>query len=199
MNFPKLIEDYRLEVDKHYYKVNGIWIWPLQNTFIFPLFKTLFEQYNIIRIIEIGTAFGGLPILLRTMGFSGDIITFNNHDELTEDIRGLFNQFNITQQILDVFVREKDVSDIIRKDGQTLLICDGGNKAKEFNTFAPHLKQNDIIMAHDYCYSVDLFNSNVKNFWEACDIFFKDLNCSDISSLESETSERAAFFIGKKL
>ena len=31
-----------------------------------------------------------------------------------------------------------------------LLLCDGGNKNREFNLFSNYLKKNDVIMCHDY-------------------------------------------------
>jgi nitric oxide reductase large subunit len=30
------------------------------------------------------------------------------------------------------------------------LICDGGNKTREFNEFSKYLKKDDIVILHDY-------------------------------------------------
>ena len=42
------------------------------------------------------------------------------------------------------------VAGLIGGAGRTLLLCDNGNKNREFNLYAPYLKHGDIIMAHDY-------------------------------------------------
>ena len=149
MNSYKLIEDYKSEpVNKHLYKIDGIWVWPMQNNQIFNLFESLFGNNKIERIIEIGTAYGGLPILLRVMGFTGDLITYNIHNELSNDIESLFKKFSIEQKICDAF-ESQDLINSITSDGTTLLICDGGDKPKEVNFFSKHLKINDIIFEFD--------------------------------------------------
>lgn len=203
MNSYKLIEDYRTEpVNKHFYKIHGVWVWPMQNNIVLSLFETIFKNNNIKRIIEIGTAYGGLPVILRAIGFEGDIITYNIHDELSEEVSDLFEKLSIKQEIKDVFTCE-NIIDLINSDGETLLICDGGNKPKEVNVFSEHLKVNDIIMTHDYFDNLEKFKSgDLNDFWGVCEITYKDIEEScklnNIQQIELTLSEQSAMYTGRK-
>lgn len=42
------------------------------------------------------------------------------------------------------------VESFIKREGTTLILCDGGSKINEFNILSKYLKSGDIIMAHDY-------------------------------------------------
>jgi hypothetical protein len=64
----------------------------------------------------------------------------------------------------------------INKEGQTLVLCDGGNKPAEFKYLAKMLKPGDIIMAHDYCVDDEYFNSYIRDHvWAWCEIKFADI------------------------
>lgn len=202
MNSYKRIDDYRTEpVNKHFYKIDDVWVWPMQNNQIFSLFESLFKTNNIERIIEIGTAYGGLPILLRVIGFDGELITYNIHDELSEEVSNLFKKFSIEQRIEDVFSCEK-VIDLIQSDGTTLLICDGGNKPEEVNSFSKYLKINDLIITHDYFDNESKFKE-LEDFWGVCEIMYKDIKdaceLNNIKQIEIALSERCAMYTGRKL
>jgi len=41
---------------------------------------------------------------------------------------------------------------IMNKPGPAFIYCDGGNKPKEFNLYAPILRVGDYIAAHDWDY-----------------------------------------------
>ena len=203
MKLPSLIEEYRAEEgNKHFYKIDDVWVWPMQNNQIFPLFEKLFKDNNFERIIEIGTAYGGLPILLRTMGFKGDMITYNIQDELKNDVENLFNKFIIIRVICDVFANE-EIGGIISGKGGTLIICDGGDKPREVNTFSKYLKSGDVIITHDYFDTEEKFNSGeLDEYWGVCEITYKDIKkaCDDneIEQIELKLSERAAMYVGRK-
>ena len=51
----------------------------------------------------------------------------------------LFNEYNINY-----------LAEQIENGGKTLIIADGGDKAKEFNIYADHLKVGDHLMVHDW-------------------------------------------------
>jgi hypothetical protein len=58
-------------------------------------------------------------------------------------------------------------------------MCDGGNTAKEFDTYCTYLKLGDIIMAHDYAPNIEVFNSKYKNkIWNWMEIQDKDIESS---------------------
>jgi len=100
-------------------------------------------------IIEIGMNHGGFSLVLN------DSIISKNAEIYCFDIvdRNFTNNLKDTKirwYINDIFKIESFVKDLIERDGRTLLFCDGGNKVKEFNTFAKYLKPGDLIFTHDY-------------------------------------------------
>lgn len=42
------------------------------------------------------------------------------------------------------------ITSLLSREDRSAILCDGGNKIREFRTFAPFLKTGDVIMAHDY-------------------------------------------------
>ena len=52
----------------------------------------------------------------------------------------------------------EDIKKFIQKPGKTLVLCDGGNKNKEFNLYSSFLKIGDVIMCHDYSESTEEFH-----------------------------------------
>jgi hypothetical protein len=120
---------------------------PMQQNILAPFaLDRLVKIIKPARIIEIGTATGGFSILLNFA--ANEFVTYD-----IKDIRfapGLFDVLKIDFRMKDCFEYESEIVALVQKPGTTLLLCDGGNKPKEFRTFAPHLKQGDVIAAHDY-------------------------------------------------
>jgi hydroxymethylpyrimidine pyrophosphatase-like HAD family hydrolase len=84
------------------------------------------------------------------MNPSGKLISF--------DIDGTINHTNRTDidfRVQSCFDEQpfNEIIELIQSEGRTLVVCDGGDKPKEFNTFSKYLKSGDVIMAHDYCES----------------------------------------------
>jgi len=112
-------------------------------------------------VVEIGTYNGGLTSWV-----------FDNTDAklISYDIDGTINytkRTDIDFRIDDCFNEHafKDIIELIQSEGRTLVLCDGGDKPKEFNTFSKYLKPNDVIMAHDYSESeTDWLDKT--NFWQ---------------------------------
>lgn len=143
-----------------------------QNDNAIPAFNKMFKELEINntpvkRIIELGTFHGGLSIFLGIYCFMNDI-TFITYDiqpfvhELPK-INNLFKILNINYKIKNINNSFDEIKNEIQKDGVTLLLCDGGDKVNEFNTFSNYLKNNDIIMAHDYAVNDKVFNEEIKN------------------------------------
>mgnify|MGYP003646616649 CR=1 FL=1 len=99
------------------------------------------------RIIEIGTDYGGLTNLLADHSISEgiDIYTYDINPNRFVSHNDKIKFFNT-----DVFLIEDEIAELIGSKGKTLLLCDGGNKRKEFEVFHKYLKSGDVIMAHDY-------------------------------------------------
>jgi len=123
-------------------------------------FNRLLNAVHPRRIIEIGTGTGGLAACLGlyAMNKDADMFTFDING-ISGYMQEVFNWLNVDFCECDIFQDEhiKHIGELIESDGTTLLLCDNGNKPKEFELFAPHLKPGDIIMAHDYYTSTEKY------------------------------------------
>jgi hypothetical protein len=147
----------------------------------------LIEEQKFKTIIEIGTAAGGLTTFLifaiESLGITCNLHTYEVHD------RPYFNKLKgrgVDINIKNVFDPDKEgyMSELvgrIQNPGPTLVLCDGGNKIKEFNTLSKFLKTGDIIMCHDYSKDRNFFENEVKNkIWNFCESTYKDIETSVI-------------------
>lgn len=164
------------------------------------VFKELLEIVRPARILEIGTFHGGLTLLLRDildeLGLVANIIrTYDIHEQ--EFLKPL-----VTERKVEVFTKnlfnsdysnwksDTDIEEIysfIKSDGTTMVLCDGGCKKCEFNLLTPLLKNNDIIMAHDYAPNSEYFEQYMKDkIWNWHEIRDSDiLEISQQYNLES--------------
>jgi len=135
----------------------------IQKVGVEKAFHTLHEAIKtnpFKQIIELGTDYGGLTNLLADLPVSNEAKIY------TYDInpyRFVSHNSKITFNVQDVFLVEKNISELIQAQGRTLLLCDGGNKKKEFETFYKYLKPHDIIMAHDYAPDEKIFQEKYIN------------------------------------
>ena len=91
-------------------------------------------------IIEIGSLFGASALY------------FSNWTKVhTWDIQSVIKKTNdnITFHHEDVF-RSKELEVLLWDQRRKFLFCDGGNKIKEFNTFAKELNTGDYVFVHDW-------------------------------------------------
>ena len=147
-------------------------IFTQQNKNFYPAFEKLVAQENIVRVLEIGTATGGFTRAVRDLT-NAEIITY---DVIETKHKATLEENNITVNVKSVFEDYEVVEEYISKKGQVLVLCDGGNKIKEFDVFSKLLKSGDIIMAHDYSRDEDLFQAYIKNHvWRWCEIQYKDI------------------------
>ena len=142
------------------------------------------------RILEIGSFHGGLTMMLS------DILLDNNLNDTiikTYDIEDQTflkplakDRPNIEIYTENLFTNDyssfKDnisyntIANFIQSDGVTMVMCDGGCKKCEVNILAPLLKENDIIMAHDYAPNEVYFEKNIKDkVWNWLEIQEKDI------------------------
>lgn len=140
------------------------------------VFPSFLNSIKPSRILEIGTFHGGLTLLLRdildNIGLSNSPIwTYDIHDQ--EFLKPLVNDRNMEVYTTNLFnedytdwsdtLSKNHISNFIREIGRTLILCDGGCKKCEFNLIAPLLKENDIIMAHDYAPDSEYFEKYMKD------------------------------------
>jgi len=123
-------------------------------------FEKLFEQNKFDMIIEIGTAWGSLTVFFGVYGiikhcaiYSFDIAHPQTLPRayLTQEICDKLAINFICGDVFSSEISEK-IKNLINSNGKCLVLCDGGDKIREFNLFALSLKCGDVIMAHDYCY-----------------------------------------------
>lgn len=113
----------------------------------------LLTASNFDTIIELGAGRGGVTtlFLVHALRVNGRVYAFDTHHEPGAALyRKLKKLTRSIHHKMDVFSDEAHglISDYVKR-GRVLLYCDNGNKRREFNTYAPLLKQNDVVMAHD--------------------------------------------------
>ncbi len=134
--------------------LNFIGQYQQHNYYLYYVIDRIMSQNNqITKIIELGTGYGALTIVLGLWGIKRNIPVY------TVDIRP--NKIDPIKSVLDclkVTILEKDIySEETTKDLQTiignepvLMVCDGLDKSIELNTWVPLLPNNSIVCGHDY-------------------------------------------------
>jgi hypothetical protein len=159
-----------------------------QRPFTIEAFNYLFihaeqEGRPFKRIIELGTRKGAFTLFLGMYGYikSCTIYTYDIENFVPPGIKLLFNDyaFDIAFWNGDIF-KDSCMSNFLREhiqeDGRTLLLCDNGDKIREFKTFAPLLKSGDVIMAHDYVETQERFEKEFKKEkWGYCEVTYQDI------------------------
>jgi len=123
-----------------------------QNIIAGPAWALAILKHKPAMVIEIGTSKGGLSSLLSACvaQYGGEFNTFDVHKD------GDYNQYplhgNAQFHWMDCFEPEgfEFITSLIEEPGKCFLLCDGGNKPKEFNIFSNFLKVGDVISAHDW-------------------------------------------------
>lgn len=149
--------------------------------------RSLFNNSSPAQVLEIGTASGGLTILIRDLLNelnlldiplrSYDINPDHRRYELLNRIQEGENiEFilkNIFNDTYDSLIKTEEITQFIQRPGKTIVMCDGGSKQDEFRILSPLLKPGDIIMAHDYSpdssYFEKYINGKVWNWHEIKD------------------------------
>lgn len=147
----------------------------LQHKDVINLFRTLLIETNPVKIIEIGTEYGGLTLLLQDLvlelGLNTTIRTYDikeqkflkSHESLTPIIEietkdlFLYNPFRLSDEGIE------ELRNFMSLEGVNIILCDGAKKSDEFNLLSGLIKIDDIIMLHDYIVNEEEFELNFKN------------------------------------
>jgi hypothetical protein len=168
-----------------------------QNHNVYEVFYNFLNEIKPKRILEIGTALGGFTQFLKKVSDESQL----DISILSYDIHEMSWYQNMIQTGIDVRVEnvfdsnyqsvKQDVIDFIQQDGVTLVLCDGGNKVGEFNILSNYIKENDIIMAHDYVDTRENFNENYyEKIWNWHEISESDIaNACEKNNLKSYNKE----------
>jgi cephalosporin hydroxylase len=148
----------------------------LQHQNVINVFRELLLKIKPKRIIEIGTEYGGLTLLLsdlikeldlnETIIRSYDIKVptflishsdFNDKIEIiTKDLFS-YNPFSLKLESIT------ELKEFMCEPGSNIILCDGGNKIGEFNVISDIIGIGDIIMAHDYAKNDEVFVERIQN------------------------------------
>jgi predicted O-methyltransferase YrrM len=152
------------------------------------VFRELFVTVKPKTIIEIGTSHGGLTLLIRDIldeeNMSDvNLITYDkdkfhyldyhieNGKKIDSRIKNLFNHMYNDLSEYD------EINDLIKQDGVTIVLCDGGYKKSEFRLLSNLIKPGDIIMGHDYSPNQEYFDANVHGkIWNWLELTDNDIN-----------------------
>ena len=111
-------------------------------------FKSILKSID--TIIEIGFNRGALSLWLdRNKDVNTKLVCY----DITFQDKCVDNGIDFRQG--DCFNSDviEEIKSLINRPGKTLLLCDGGNKEREFEVYSPFLKEGDIIMLHDYAHT----------------------------------------------
>lgn len=142
--------------------------------------QMLAENKKIARIIEIGTASGGLSVFMNILAINtgAEFYTYDI-DESRLMYRNLFDKLGTNYIVGDIWDRVEEVGNMIASPGLSWVLCDGGDKAREVNVFSKYLKTGDFIFAHDYAPSNEYFEKHLRGkFWGGSEI--RDEHVADV-------------------
>lgn len=141
------------------------------------LWELVLIKYPPERIIDIGTYRGNHSLFLLLYLLNMGKTEFYTFDPLVKWHDGVLKKIlNFGQYFKqwDVFEHIEEIGAIIRRTGRSVIFCDGNEKSKEFNTFAPFLKVGDVLAVHDwinYCKPEDVKDSI--NKYHLCELYGK--------------------------
>jgi hypothetical protein len=167
-----------------------------QHESVGSVFDKLIKQIKPKRILEIGTADGGLTLMLKDLLNDNGL---NNSVIRTYDILEQTNLKNKNVDGIEIITKSPfnypysdleypdEIKEFVQSEGTTLVLCDGGFKINEFILISQFLKVGDVIMAHDYAHDSDVFKKEIENkIWNWHEIQYSDIsNACEINNLES--------------
>ena len=153
-------------------------------------------EYRPSMVIEIGTQRGGLSHLISkcTAYYGAEFHTM----DIKEGVLLPKNKLNgnSTFHVWNCFDHSEEIKNLIQRSGQCFVLCDGGDKLKEFNTFSEFLKPGDVIAAHEYK------SPNVENYdlyWAWFEYNPNGLVTKDFVDFESEWFKYSAWCTKQKI
>jgi hypothetical protein len=145
-------------------------------------------------VVEIGTGRGGFTRFLSecTSKYGGTLWSMDVENSIEYPLLGRAEFI-----VANCFERADMIESMIKTEGKTFLLCDGGNKEKEFNTFSRLLKPGDVIGAHDW------INDRIPNFcpdyWSWSEVSEFNLNLSGLDDFMPEWFDKSAWFVRQKV
>lgn len=180
-----------------------------QNPNSFKEFHYFLKDIKPKQILEIGTSLGGFTNFLnytcKLLDIDCKIISYDiNYNNFYDEMRNNGIDVRVENVFSYNYLSVKnEVIDFIKKDGTTLILCDGGDKISEFKLLSNYMKIGDFIMAHDYAENEIVFKENIyKKVWNWFEISENDIiescNKNNLISYNKEVFENIAWVCKKK-
>lgn len=122
-----------------------------QNQLAIPMWESVLRNIEFSRIIELGTWRGDFSVyfLMFCIQREAEFYTYDIVRRRRTRVKQLL-EFDKCHRVRDIFKHKQEIIELIQRPGRTILFCDNGDKQREVDTFAPHLKSRDIIAVHDW-------------------------------------------------
>lgn len=116
------------------------------------VFKRFFEAEKFDRLVELGTGNGTFTWFLATQAgkYGFEVHSFDKRTAKRAVVRAEVESVGGKLYVADVLAKPHPTVVELLGEGRVLLLCDNGNKIKEWHLYSPYLKESDVIMAHDY-------------------------------------------------
>ncbi|NIT58659.1 MAG: hypothetical protein GWN00_21250 [Aliifodinibius sp.] len=119
-----------------------------------PWFEKLIIHNNVGCVLELGTGVGSLSVMFGIL-CPDRVITCDREDRLTRHIKSVLLRLGVDCVRGDLY--DEGFRDLlmilinqVRINGQALLLlCDGGDKHKDFAMYAPRVLPGDVVACHD--------------------------------------------------
>lgn len=174
----------------------------------YGVFDWFLREVKPSRVIEIGTWKGYFTSFLKQVSDAGPGFELVSYDTEIFEEQKRCEAEGITIKIENPFTGDydglkDDVVSFIRKPGITIVLCDDGNKIKEFCCVAKYLKPGDYIMAHDYVDTAENYEQNYKDkIWRSHEICDKDIaiTCTDhdLESVNKDVFDKVVWVCKRK-
>jgi len=124
-----------------------------------PEIVKIIKNFSPRLVIEFGTKYGGFTSILQSAtSDETEIYSYDNIKRKTND-RFRKNVYFITADILSEPVQE--IITLCKGGERKLLYCDNGNKIREFQLYALHLRMGDLLGVHDW--GTEIFYDSVSD------------------------------------
>ena len=142
------------------------------NPYTYEVISRLLLAHEVCSIIEIGTQQGALTTYLGLWGMrlGVPVHTFEIYPALCEPVRPVLDALHVECHG-DCF--EGNLIEEIMCERPTYLICDGGDKPREYRVFAPMLPVGSLVSVHDW--GIEITEEDIRGV----DIGLKAINQED--------------------
>jgi cephalosporin hydroxylase/glycosyltransferase involved in cell wall biosynthesis len=146
-----------LNVQTHNHFTNSFMGVPIQQSWAdLAVWEKVLARLKPKLVIELGTHQGGLATFfkLQSLRYKYDFYTFDRKRKTGLDAP-LAKELGLEEHFREVDLFDLDtietIGNLIESNlGLTLLLCDNGNKPKEFEVYAPLMQDGDYIVVHDW-------------------------------------------------